>query len=140
MANISTRFTGMPRNWWATPLSRTVRLRRLHASRSPTTARRAWRDSDSAERSAIQLSLVGYYRRSEHDEHDLRGISVPKTAAAGPRPRDGVRGGGTGRPHRAVARQSHLVVPLAQRVAAPAATRPLHRPRPDRHGRLRQSA
>ena len=32
------------------------------------------------------------------------------------------------------------VVPLAQRVAAPAATRPLHRPRPDRHGRLRQAA
>src|SRR5262244_2217604 len=42
--------------------------------------------------------------------------------------------------HRAAARQSHLVVPLAQRVAAPAATRPLHRPRPDRHGRLRQAA
>jgi hypothetical protein len=36
--------------------------------------------------------------------------------------------------------QSHLVVSLAQRVAAPAATRPLHRPRPDRHGRLRQAA
>ena len=33
------------------------------------------------------------------------------------RQRDGVRRGGTGRPHRAAARQSHLVVPLAQRVA-----------------------
>src|SRR5215469_15345325 len=39
-----------------------------------------------------------------------------------------------------LARQSHLVVPLAQRAAAPAAARPLHRPRPDRHGRLRQAA
>src|SRR5215469_2938172 len=70
------------------------------------------------------------------DEHDLCDISVPKTAAESPRPRDGLRGGGTGRPHRAVARQSHLLVPLAQRVAAPAATRSLHRPRPNRHGRL----
>src|SRR5215510_733208 len=72
---------------------------------------------------------VGYYRRSEHglcgirSEQDLCGISVPKAAAAGPRPRDGVRRGGRGRPHRAAARQSHLVVPLAQRVAAPAAAR-----------------
>src|SRR6516225_8664090 len=74
------------------------------------------------------------------NEHDLCSISIPKTAAAGPRPRDGVRGGGTGRPHRAVARQSHLILPLAQRVATPATTRPLHRPRPDRHGRLRQAA
>src|SRR6476646_7213729 len=74
------------------------------------------------------------------DEQDLRGISVPKAAAAGPRPRDGIRGGGSGRSHRAAARQSHLVVPLAQRDAAPAATGPLHRPRPDRHGRLRQAA
>jgi hypothetical protein len=31
----------------------------------------------------IDFTLVGYYRRSEHD---LRGISLPKTAAAGPRP------------------------------------------------------
>ena len=56
----------------------------------------------------VVLVLVDYYRRSEHDEHDLRGISVPKTTAAGTWPRDGVRGGGTGRPHRAVARQSHI--------------------------------
>src|SRR5678816_4290806 len=65
-------------------------------------------------------------------QHDLCGISLPKAAAADPWQRDGVRGGGRGRPHRAAARQSHLVVPVAQRVAAPAATRPLHRPRPDR--------
>jgi hypothetical protein len=31
MAPISTRSTGTPRNWWATPLSRTVRLRRSPA-------------------------------------------------------------------------------------------------------------
>src|SRR5262245_28198367 len=70
-------------------------------------------------------------------EPDLCCFSVPKKAAAGPRQGDGVRGGGKGRPDRAAARQSHLVVPLAQRVAALAAARPLHRPRPDRHGRLR---
>src|SRR5262249_26100516 len=64
----------------------------------------------------------------EESEHDLCSISVPKKVAAGLWPRDGIRGGGRGRPHRAAARQSHLVVPLAQRVAAPAATRPLHRP------------
>src|SRR5262249_18186875 len=68
----------------------------------------------------------------EESEHDLCSISVPKKAAAGPWPRDGIRGGGRGRPHRAAARQSHLVVPLAQRVAAPAPTRPLHAPRPNR--------
>src|SRR5215469_14575106 len=71
------------------------------------------------------------------NEHDLCGISVPKAAAAGPWQRDGVRGDGGGRPYRAAARQSHLVVSLAQRLAAPAATRPLHRSRPDRHGRFR---
>src|SRR6516164_1676271 len=46
-------------------------------------------------------------RSSEADrrsEHDLCGISVPKAAAAGPRQRDGIRGGGRGRPHRATAR------------------------------------
>src|SRR5262249_53829911 len=47
------------------------------------------------------------------NEHDLRSISVPKVAAAGPRQRDGLRGSGRGRSHRAVARQSHIVVPLA---------------------------
>src|SRR5215510_1282149 len=73
-------------------------------------------------------------------EYDLCSISIPKAAAAGPWPRNGVRGGGRRRPHRAASRQSDLVVPLAQRVAAPAATRPLHRPRPDRYGRLRQAA
>src|SRR5438046_8635682 len=74
--------------------------------------------------------MFGYYKgkKRRRRPHDLCGISVPKAAAAGPRQRDGVRGGGRGRPHRAAARQSHLVVPLAQRVAAPAATRPLHRP------------
>src|SRR6516165_4758225 len=58
--------------------------------------------------------MVRYHRRSEHDlcgikgsEQDLCGISVQKAAAAGPWPRDGVRGGGKGRPHRAAARQSH---------------------------------
>src|SRR5215470_12836676 len=72
------------------------------------------------------LMIIGcYYRRSKHD---LCGISVPKTATASPRPRDGLRGGGTGRPYRTVARQPDLVVPVAQRVAAPATTRPLHRP------------
>src|SRR5580704_11857849 len=74
------------------------------------------------------------YKQERRTQHDLCGIPVPKAAAAGPRPRDGVRGGGDGRPHRAAARQSHLVVPLAQRVAVPAATRPLHRPRSDRYG------
>jgi hypothetical protein len=44
---------------------------------------------------------------------------------------------GRGRPHCAAAWQFHLVVPLAQCVAA--AARPLHRPRPDRHGQLRQA-
>src|SRR5262249_58272522 len=45
------------------------------------------------------LMTVGYYRRSEHGlcsitiEQDLCGISVPKAAAAGSRPRDGVRRG-----------------------------------------------
>jgi hypothetical protein len=57
--------------------------------------------------------LVAYYRRTEHDEHDLCDFSLSKTAAASPRPRNGVRGGGRGRPDRTVARQSHLVVPLA---------------------------
>jgi len=52
----------------------------------------------------------GLRRRSEHD---LCGISIPKAAAAGPRPPDGLRGGGRGRPHRASARESHLIVPLA---------------------------
>ncbi|MFD0507678.1 haloalkane dehalogenase [Streptomyces chiangmaiensis] len=55
-------------------------------------------------------------------------MSISKAAAEGPRPRDGVRGGGRGRPHRAAARQSHLVVPLAQCVAASAVAGPLHRP------------
>ena len=41
---------------------------------------------------------------------------------------------GKRRPHRAAARQSHLRLPLAQRVAVLPATRPLHRSRPDRHG------
>src|SRR5258708_24530222 len=84
--------------------------------------------------------LFGYDKERRRSQHDLCGISVPKAAAAGPGPGDGVRGGGRGRPHRAAARQSYLVVPLAQRVAAPAATRPLHRPRPDRHWRLPQTA
>src|SRR5262245_47037 len=88
----------------------------------------------------LKASLAVNSRLCSGSEHDLCDISIPKAAAAGPRQRDGVRGGGRGRPHRAAARQSHLVVPLAQRVAAPAATRPLHRPGPDRHGRLRQAA
>src|SRR5262249_40509667 len=33
--------------WWATRRSRTVRSRRSPARRFPTTARRAWRDSES---------------------------------------------------------------------------------------------
>src|SRR5215470_9296305 len=71
-------------------------------------------------------------RRRLHAERkrrhrDLCDISVPKEAAAGPRQRDGVRGGGRGRPHRAAARQSYVVVSMAERVAAPAATGPLHR-------------
>jgi hypothetical protein len=49
IALISTRSTGMPQNWWATPLSRTVRLKRSSACEFPTIARRAWRDSDSAQ-------------------------------------------------------------------------------------------
>jgi hypothetical protein len=39
----------------------------------------------------ILLYLMNYYRRNERDEHGLRGISVSKTAAAGPWPQDGVR-------------------------------------------------
>src|SRR6266404_8109092 len=50
MAPTSTRSTGMARNWWATPRSLTVRSMRSPAWRFPTTARRAWRDSDSAQR------------------------------------------------------------------------------------------
>src|SRR5438034_5900186 len=68
--------------------------------------------------------IIGYYRRSEHD---LCGISISKAAAASPRQRDGLRGCGTGRSHCAVARQSHVVVPVAKCVAPFAATRPLHR-------------
>src|SRR6202020_1470934 len=60
--------------------------------------------------------------KGRRSEHDLCGISVSKAAPPDPRPRDGVCGGGTGRPHRAVARESHLVLPLAQCLAAPAAT------------------
>ena len=43
-------------------------------------------------------------------EHDPRSISVPKAAAAGPWPCNGVRGGRRGRLYRADARQRHLVV------------------------------
>src|SRR6516165_4416233 len=99
-------------------------------------ARTEQRSATNRRQCGSKTFLIGYYRRSEHDEHDLCDIPVPKTAVPSPRPRDGIRGGGTGRPHRTVARQSHLLVHLAQRVAAPAATRPLYRPRPDRHGRL----
>ena len=49
IALISTRSTGMPQNWWATPLSRTVRSTRSPVCEFPTIARRAWRDSDSAQ-------------------------------------------------------------------------------------------
>lgn len=78
-------------------------------------------------------------------KRDLSSISVPKAAAAGPRWRDGVCGDGvcggwTRRPHRAAARQSNLVISLAQRVAASATAWPLHRSRSDRYGRLRQAA
>src|SRR5215831_20108216 len=78
-------------------------------------------------------------RIAKEEPHDFFSISVSKEAAAGPRQGDGIRGGGRGPPHRAATRQSNLVVSLAQRVATPAATRPLHRPRPDRHGRFRQA-
>src|SRR4029453_2646876 len=42
--------------------------------------------------------IFGYYKGRRRSQHDLCGISVPKAAAAGPRQRDGVRGGGRGRP------------------------------------------
>src|SRR5215831_20439542 len=69
----------------------------------------------------------------KENEHDFCNISIPKTATASPRPRNGVRGGGKGRPHCAAAWQSHFILPLAQCVATPAATRSLHRPRSARH-------
>src|SRR5262249_44865314 len=72
-----------------------------------------------------------YCRRSEHD---LFGISVPKTPAASPRLRDGIRGGGTSRPQRTVPRKPLLVLSWGKRFAAPAASRPLHCPGSDRHG------
>src|SRR5580700_4857245 len=56
MAPISIRSMEMPRNWSATPLSRTVRSRRSLASRFPTIAHKVWRDSDAAqtERDPVQ--------------------------------------------------------------------------------------
>src|SRR5215813_15041436 len=54
----------------------------------------------------------GFFSKLAEGEDDLCRISVPKASAAGPRQRDGVRGGGRGRPHRAAARQPHFVVPL----------------------------
>jgi len=66
--------------------------------------------------------------RQRYDEVGIAAFSDQKNGG-GPRQRDGV----LLRPS-CCCTQSHLVVPLAQRVAAPAATRPLHRPRPDRHG------
>src|SRR5215831_11325250 len=45
---------------------------------------------------------------TERSRRDLCGISVSKASAAGPRQRDGVRGGGRGRPNSAAAWQSHL--------------------------------
>src|SRR6516225_5684139 len=47
MAPISTRSTATHRSWWATRHSRTVRSRKSPARRFPTTARRAWRDSEA---------------------------------------------------------------------------------------------
>src|SRR5215831_542950 len=83
----------------------------------------------------VGFQELGSYRRGKHD---LCGFPVSKAAAASPRPRNGVCGGGRRRPHCTVARQSHLVVSLAQRVAALAVIRPLYCARPDRDGRLRQ--
>src|SRR5262245_9086008 len=91
-----------------------------------------------ARTSRISMMISDKERRRR--QYDLCGISVPKEAAAGPWQRDGVRGGGSRRTHRDAARQYYLVISLAQRVAAPEATGPLHLPRPDRHGRLRQAA
>src|SRR5215468_2564272 len=47
MATVSTRSMGMPRSWWATRRGRTALSRKLPVPGFHTTARRAWRDSDS---------------------------------------------------------------------------------------------
>src|SRR5262249_15049866 len=80
------------------------------------------------------------HRRSNHDKANLRGVSIPKKAEATLWPPDGVRGSGARRSYRPAARQSDVVVSLAQRDPTPGDTGPLHCPGPDRHGRLPQAA
>src|SRR5580700_4565914 len=60
MVPFSTRSTGTPRNWWGTPLSQMARWRRLPVSPFPTTARRAWRDSDSGLTGPAMYAALGY--------------------------------------------------------------------------------
>src|SRR5262245_23499005 len=52
MEPTSIRSTGTLRNWWAMPLTPTARSMRSRVRRFPTTARRAWRDSDVGHRTA----------------------------------------------------------------------------------------
>src|SRR5262249_34938818 len=80
------------------------------------------------------------HRRSKHDRANLRGVSVPKKAEATLWPPDGLRGSGARRSYRPAARQSDIVVSLAQRDPALGGIGPLHCPGPDRYGRLRQAA
>src|SRR5260370_6210793 len=62
MAPTSTRSTGMPRSWWATPLTGTARSLRSPVRKFPTTALRAWRDFEFAQltaaRSDAQLPIA----------------------------------------------------------------------------------
>src|SRR4029077_4369071 len=89
MASISTRSMGMRRSWWATPPSQTARLRRLPVSPSPTTARRAWRDSDAI-RGATSPAASGCCRRNTstasrfwRDQQELeRGVEIMHRALA----------------------------------------------------------
>src|SRR5215475_12309051 len=83
----------------------------------------------------FQLRHCGPARlQRRRSKNDLSGISLPKAATTGPRPGDGIRGSRRGRPYRAAARQSHLVVPVAQRHTVPAAAGPLHCAGPNRNG------
>src|SRR5260370_29248161 len=52
MAPTSTRSTGMPGSWWATPLTGTARSLRSPVRKFPTTALRAWRDFEFAQPTA----------------------------------------------------------------------------------------
>ena len=67
------------------------------------------------------------------------GVAGSQALRAGPGPPDGLCGVRRRAAYRAVARQPHLVVPVAIGAACPGRPGPVHRPGPDRHGRLGQA-